>query len=1137
MDSDLEGPQDGWDNLASIFLADPDVPEESICTAVSSSGTSQKPGKARGRPRGSSLVQSVLGKNQVAPVTGPAKGSIEYARRFRRKPTTHSESQSSVATPDALARFGPVSQMPFVGTDVQKRFRNALCHALEKQIDYQDESISVQFDGMHASASAQAKFVGCSRQTLQTNLLRTGSAVVHGGGWLGGAFLCCVESMIDRGLWRPVLLCRRLRYDETPTKVRLAANVKNQEKGDVGNVGPADSTAVSEHAKILQTEFVLFILVEDRQTSSYLLLSANIPTSLQAMERSTGVVTFACLQHTLSRVPELRRISKKFRVCVHHSCTDKYGSNLLAEKALKCAEPHYVKYHLPCQVHCLATSMSAMNSLVTEHTAGILSVSLAAREVGSAGRMRAMLQKIFLDELEIRPTTSSEESEKYRKEVYDEFLPLLGAAEGTHDKNAKRRMVLSHFLNSDIQQRSIQHMCPFQHCQDEAETRSGFASFLCRALVPCKPPKYSRGRWTGFEGATQWCGVLAAHHSLLERLMVLLKGKSKTMTAPIADKTDAPIADSKVGDDGWDALVSQLIVAPPVEESNPLPEAEAGQDPDAPEAPRSGFDWVEYNRQKKAEAAGWAANNPYPSLSVMQQVTKHLQRLMYHYLKISGESWQKEKEAAIDCDYTVLNCARGESVKLCFDSLLGCLETAPKALPSENHTRRFRVLYFCMICKAMCAVHQLLRCPQSGLPFSIFKALEHGWSEFNQVPPCMHDELSAKFAEIIQEDKGDTKDASAILHALAIATCVDVAAIECKHATNRDFSLLRGSGWTPSLQVISAKFACGTFKFRNTTKEKKERKVRKVRQVNKRGKVIRRPGGAWRAYMSFKCKGKKFTPQTVSQIAKEFRALTGLDKAHFQEIGELATIAGQHGHVPFGPPTRTKSLSQQSALHPQPFLQPGDVTESGAIVTANGDETVEDMVPFSGKSFAESFSEFAKQLRSNKRAVAKKEASTAVDCATASASDPSPHSSADKDIDSLVKVSGCSGFRSCFQTEGVSGLHHVHWAPPVQEIAQAGDSRRFEEKPLLMFSCFLLCHHMCWLPKSVTNFKVDLCHKCRVPPSRALANIQLWIRTKVIRFALSKALPHPYALNDPGVYHAHCDIHAYLLYIYIYEIY
>ena len=50
-------------------------------------------------------------------------------------------------------------------------------------------------------------------------------------------------------------------------------------------------------------------------------------------------------------------------------------------------------------------------------------------------------------------------------------------------------------------------------------------------------------------------------------------------------------------------------------------------------------------------------------------------------------------------------------------------------------------------------------------------------------------------------------DFQAVLQVLAAAYAVDISAIEARHASTREFTLLRSRGWVPNLEAIGSKFS------------------------------------------------------------------------------------------------------------------------------------------------------------------------------------------------------------------------------------------------------------------------------------------------------------------------------------------
>ena len=928
--------------------------------------------RGRGRPRG------IAGNRLPSVATAKQKPAEAKSSMAAPKP-----SAQHTDTDIVLSKFGPIVSMPLVGSDLQRRMKQGLAHALKNKIDYQDPVIGTMFQHQQTSCSVLASFLNVDQKRVQRAALESGCAAVHGGAWLAGGLMCCIDEMLTKKEWRPILFARRLRYDETPSRIRLP-KPSGPESTDVfqqlvlreqPKAALPSGIDVVEHAKVLQTELKLYFLVQDVSNSEYVLITQSVPTSLQAVDRTTAECTKACIDATMNRIPELRRVSGKFPFKVHHACTDAYTANIKTEKAMKCQEPEFVNHYLFCSVHRLATSVSAANSIFADDTAGVLSVGLACRNVGSAPKMRAILAEIFEERLVIRHAESphAQEFQKYREQVYNVFLPVGDAGGDMRYQNLKRRMILNHFLNGNLQQKDIEHFCPFNHCVDEAETRRCFAVYCAWALCPTKPPKYSRGRWTNYDRAVMWTGILAAHHGLLEDVVQRYTG---SVSAPVVSPQPQPLPDlpalsmrcdntSESDDDAWAEVVQEMLkesmgepqpAAPPPQEDCeadcPAAPVEPGASDDAnPQEPTiHGFDWVEFNKRQKAKASLWVKTSPYPRVSIMHQVCSHFLAVMHHFLKISGDEWDSQQaklqKHGSERSYRVLDCGEMKSLNNCLNVVFESLSKPPQALPDEHHTRNHRNLFFCMVSKGACALHQLLRLRFSNFPYQMFLALRQGWQALFHEPECMLDELSSAFLRHFTKEEHQS-DAMVALETLAICSSVDVAQIECQHASNRDFTMLRGRGWVPSLSVVSAKFACGAFKspIPKTTRRVKKKILKK----------IRRPGGAWRAFLSATLSGKRWDEnradsRSMTDLAAEYRALSAADKAYYLEIGHLATISGQHGHVPFG--ERTKKLTDVAKT-----LAQGSITETGAIVLGDGKPDLA-LIAFCEQPFSERYSEF-----------------------------------------------------------------------------------------------------------------------------------------------------------------------------------
>lgn len=535
-----------------------------------------------------------------------------------------------------------------------------------------------------------------------------------------------------------------------------------------------------------------------------------------------------------------------------------------------------------------------------------------------------ILRQIFREKLVVRAAYPNPLWKQHRFEVYDLFLPLTGEDKW---KNTKRRFILNHFLNGNLTDPDvIEHFCPFGHCLNEEEVRSCFARLVANALIPSKPPKYARGRWTNYDLAVSWCGLLEAHHSLLKQVIVQYTAPRQKIPQLPKRIADLPPGEDSDGSDKWDDVLKGFL------EDQPLPihdtrddKSEGSQGEKEADPKVGGFHWIEFNKRQKAQAGKFVSSDPYASIAIMQQVCRHMLAVMHYFLLVSGDAWERRQEHNSSQGemrkYKVLECANGEALKRAFDSLVTSLNSPPIALPDICHTRHHRNKFFAMISKGLCAMHQVVRMEHRGFPFRLFQLLEKGMPSLQESPCCLHDELTSSFREHFFGNAGRFVDAPVALEALAICTSVDVAKIECRHASNRDLTMLRGSGWTPSLSVISAKFSCGTFK----PSEKHNR--RKVKKHLQKQTKTRRPGGAWRAFLSQRLQAQRWNEDpsfggkqlTMHDLSIEYHQLSDAEKTYFAEVGRLATIAGRHGYTPFGKRVRK---SNKFLVLPQSNLEP-----------------------------------------------------------------------------------------------------------------------------------------------------------------------------------------------------------------------
>ena len=270
-------------------------------------------------------------------------------------------------------QFGPHPAVLQVGTPCQKIVSQTLFQALHsKRISLSDVSIFSLPSSNHAntepinhfldgsaltcSASSLAKMHGTDKVVLQRQLLASAAVVVESSCVLTSAMITSCLNSAEAADLEPLLFCLRLRYDETPSNVRVIT--AGDASGDTSNAlivpKPAASGQAlkrflsaqgfcvqaapesSSHAKILQTQMDIGLLFQRKHSRSssaqgcdddYVWIRIPVPCSLSAMDRTTGETERAGVFDNINRIPELSRLSKDFKYKVRLSCTDRYGAH------------------------------------------------------------------------------------------------------------------------------------------------------------------------------------------------------------------------------------------------------------------------------------------------------------------------------------------------------------------------------------------------------------------------------------------------------------------------------------------------------------------------------------------------------------------------------------------------------------------------------------------------------------------------------------------------------------------------------------------------------------------------------------------------------------------------------------------
>lgn len=392
--------------------------------------------RRRGRPPGSNVWRDYVASLQEGsvsdvasePVEGPRPGSIEYARAA--KAEKQALKQPAVAVfglkptlSQALRPLGDLASINSVGTSLQHDVVKAMATGVTNhppESRKSDEVMDCQFDGTLHTMSFRA----LAKMTKQKSLTKVGKrttaiaqCVLEAAYFVWNILIVVLlkmcklksssadSSSAEQQKTVPLVCCIRLRYDETPTKVRVDDPEVDPDNFQNTSADLKSSTA-SVHAKVLQTECSVGILLRTIANGSvpkYVFVHGRLPTPLFALKSTTARNTATALMRILDRLPEIKQLGSQSKFFFRHSCSDQAQANMAAEGLLTSEYASgAVPLHFLCDVHRLYRTIRTSMQGVDFDVSGILSFALALGEPGSAAALRKSLTSIFADKLAAR---------------------------------------------------------------------------------------------------------------------------------------------------------------------------------------------------------------------------------------------------------------------------------------------------------------------------------------------------------------------------------------------------------------------------------------------------------------------------------------------------------------------------------------------------------------------------------------------------------------------------------------------------------------------------------------------------------------------------------------------------------------
>lgn len=613
-------------------------------------------------------------------------------------------------------------------------------------------------------------------------------------------------------------------YDETP----LPAAVRGEQVGNVpqrvasrlqvgeGNqelctLAPGDALVGTLSTrrgpqKILQTMQSGGMLLRLPDGRFVKLLTTTL-SPLVALAAGTG----SCIAEAQYRQSGVTRAVAKFPHATRAVCTDSYGANCVAERAIGAARGEaWDSLHVFCDIHRTAGAHDKTFALVGDNVRGMIHCALALQNGVAMDRFRRCMREEIASRFRLMHGEPSLDAQRHRRNVIRIFV-----SQGS--RLALKRVLLQMCPNGDWRHEAIEYFPPAGlPLRPDSEYLNHLTAGLLAALCACQPQTYPRSRWTGADLATDSLGIMEACHKLLStsfaRFVATFEPAARAQKLLAAGAAQAREEDQASGSampeqlhmlcdaegPGAQGHSAELVAASPVAEG-----ADAATSPT----------WAEVNALHRRVALAWLASRPLDTLLLQRLVMEPLRQLLASQFRVSSQAWEDEQRsraaAAVTSgapgvrQYRLSLAAQGEDEARVF-AKLNDLWTEPamwSVMPWQAHTVAFRALAFRMISKAGCVVRQLLDFPHKSFPVRLFTLLADPTeaAKLAAAPECMLDPWSLRMKKMHPGFEGP--ELRHKLELIALLLPKDTSQIEARHATVR--RLLKGASLQTHPQALA----------------------------------------------------------------------------------------------------------------------------------------------------------------------------------------------------------------------------------------------------------------------------------------------------------------------------------------------
>ena len=661
-------------------------------------------------------------------------------------------------------------------------------------------------------------------------------------------------------------------------------------------------------AKVLQSEGEVAMLM--RRNGRYILFLHKQLFHLQTSDKNTAECLKKMIEDHSMGTSRKERFTTKIRIV----SVDGAGYNDLCERAIVAGRIGWDGVVILCQAHKVGAACNKKTyGILGQFTKGMISCCKSLSLAGQISHFRQAAFSAIKAKSVWWDGIRDEAAESFKMLVLDMYMP------DGEQQFASRRLAILRCAPGDWRDHTRFELLREYLGQTMEEALSRVEKFFIPALFGHAPFVFPEHRWTGKENTFRDIGLPASIHALYQDGYIEYLVVWHRYTRPI------------ISEDGERVHVPMVLDG--AAEVAPEAADDLAGDPNASNAnARSVTDQLDYgeeNRKWRRTSWQWIRSGHFAAIIFAMAFVAPP---MDHYLNkefemASGSHETRQHYHHINLDeggaaslmgqymWPLRVAFEGKLDQTVMDSIASLHDPRKlSAIPDGWKTVRYRHLMFRLLSREAAVIYELLVLLHRQFPFRLLKLTTDPSDAAGVANSCRssRDAFSDHFIEKYM-DNLTAFEPLLILAILIILGRTSTSRIEALNAKLRKILMAKSNATKrPNITNISAEFMLAKLRSRErglwqriwkvwrepfaastaASRPVNSRRVRKNRRKKPGG------GGAWRAFVSARCRG--LGRQLFSQLAEEYRSLSDEDRLGFKEAGEVATLRHRRGSASFG---------------------------------------------------------------------------------------------------------------------------------------------------------------------------------------------------------------------------------------------